>query len=73
LKGVLNIQIERIDDRVFLVSISEKEAQRLADGTEIDFSTSKMMSSHIGVALLHYMIESSMFPHDKRPPIELDL
>lgn len=65
--------IERVDDKIFQIKISEAEALRLADGSEVGFETTKQFSVHIGTLILHYMIEASMFPHDNRPSIEVKL
>lgn len=65
--------IERIQDKKFIITITEKEALRFANGSEVDFETSKSISKHIGTLLLHYIIEASMFPHDNRPALEVEL
>lgn len=64
------MKIERVEDKKFQLTITEKEALQLSDGSEIDFETSKTIATRIGIFILHYIIEASMFPHDNRPQIE---
>jgi len=67
------MRIERIADKEFKLTLTDDEADFIADGTEIDFERSKQISNHISDKVLFYMIDASQFPHAKKPPLDVRL
>ena len=67
------MKIERIEDKVFQITLSDAEADRLADAEETNMSSCKIMGLDIGRWILHYMIGACMFPHLKQPPLDTEL
>ncbi|MBA7623494.1 hypothetical protein ES703_30890 [subsurface metagenome] len=65
--------IERIEDKKYKLTLTDKEADMLADCTVIDFARSKQIAAHLGDKVLFYMMESSQFPHAKRPSMKVTL
>lgn len=67
------MQIDRIEDKRFMITITEEEALRLSDGTDFTLTDCKTMSLHLGRLMLYYMIDCSESPHAKRPVLEVEL
>lgn len=65
------MRIERIEDKEFKLTLTDDEADFIADASEIDFERSKQISDHIGDKVLFYMMDASQFPHSKKPPLEV--
>jgi len=67
------MRIERIEDKKFQVTITEKEALKFSDATEITFHYNRLISNRIGSRLLGYITECCKFPHAKRPALDLEI
>jgi len=67
------MQIERVSDKVFRLTLTDDEADYIADCSQIDFDRSKQISNHIGDKILFYMMDSCSYPHAKKPPLQMDL
>lgn len=66
----------RIDhelDKVFRVTITEKEALQICDMKEVDFNRSKQIIQDIGHDLLFYMIQCCEQPYACQPSITVEL
>lgn len=67
------MQIERELDKVFRVSITEKEAELICDCSVMDFDRSRDVTYRIGRALLRYMHDACIVPHAIQPSTEVEL
>lgn len=67
------MQIDRIEDKKFMITITENEALKFADRSEVDFHLHKLLANRIGSRLIGYINESCKFPHSKRPTLELEV
>lgn len=67
------MKIERIEDKKFQITLTEKEALGLADNFEMDYEYVKIYTLHIGRIILHYIMQCCQFPDMKVPPFEQDL
>lgn len=67
------MQIDRIEDKVFRITLTDHEAEKISDHTEIDFHRHRLVANRVGSRLLGYMTESCKFPHSKRPTLELEV
>lgn len=67
------MRIERELDKIFRVTITEKEALMIGDSTQVDFERSRQIANHIGSRLLAYMMCSSELPHSHQLPLEVEL
>ncbi|MBA7680740.1 hypothetical protein ES703_89061 [subsurface metagenome] len=65
--------IERIEDKKFLVTITEKEALMIGDITQVDFHRSRIIANHIGSNLFRYIMCCSEIPDSHQLPLELEL
>lgn len=67
------MKIERVEDKKFLITLTEKEALRISDTKETDLEYSKIYSNLIGRVLLHYMIMCCEIPDMKQPALDTEL
>lgn len=67
------MKIERIEDKKFMLTITEKEALRLSNSENTDVTDCKIMGIDIGRWILHYMIGACQFPHLKQPVFDTEL
>lgn len=67
------MQINRELDKVFTITITEKEALMIGDCKQVDFHRSKQIANHIGCQLLGYMMMCSELPDSCQPPLEVEL
>lgn len=67
------MKIERIKDRIFQISLSETEADRLADVSETDFAYVRQYTSNFGRIILNYIIDCCTYPTSKSPSFDLEL
>lgn len=67
------MRIERLEDKIFMITLTEKEALRLSDNFEMDYQYVGICTLHIGRIVLHYMSQCCEFPDIKIPPFEQDL
>ncbi|MBA7697097.1 hypothetical protein ES703_105755 [subsurface metagenome] len=67
------MQIDRVEDKKFQLTLTDDEADKLSDHTEIDFHRHRLIANRIGSRLLGYMSESCKFPHSKRATLDLEL
>ena len=67
------MRIERVEDKIFTLTLTDDEAYFIADCTQIDFERSKIIANHIGSKVLFYMMNASSFPHSGQPPLEVEL
>lgn len=65
--------LKRVEDRKFMITLTESEALKISDHTEVDFHYARLLSNRIGAKLLGYMSDSCKFPHCKRSASEVDL
>lgn len=67
------MKIDRTEDKKFVITLTDDEADKISDHTEVDFHRHKLIANLIGSRLLGYMTESCKFPHSKRPTLELEI
>ncbi|MBA7712265.1 hypothetical protein ES703_121237 [subsurface metagenome] len=67
------MQINRIDDKVFRVTITEEEALMVGDITQVDFERSRQIANRIGSRLLSYIMCCSELPDSHQQPVEVEL
>ncbi len=67
------MRIDRIADMIFQITLTNNEAEKISDHTEIDFHRHRLVANRIGSRLLAYMTESSKFPHSRRPSLYLEI
>lgn len=67
------MRINRELDKVFRVTITEKEAELICDCSVMDFDRSKDIVRSIGLGLLSFMHDASIEPHSVKPSIEVEL
>ena len=65
--------IQRELDKVFRVTITEKEAELICDCSVLNFSKSVCVVRRIGSSLLNYMQDASINPHTVKPPMKVEL
>ena len=67
------MRIERIEDKKFMITLSEKEALKLADNVDLNWEWCKIYTLHIGRILLTYFMLCCQFPDQKQLPLESEL
>ncbi|MBA7673967.1 hypothetical protein ES703_82174 [subsurface metagenome] len=67
------MRIEREKDKVFLITLSDDEADRLANSTETDFLYVRQYTGNFGRILLNFIIECCTYPTHKHPTFEVEL
>ena len=67
------MKIERIEDKKFMITLSEKEALKLADSVDLDWDWYTIYKLHIGRTLLPYFMLCCQFPNQKQPSLEKEL
>lgn len=70
---VLKMQIQREFDKVFRITITEKEAELICDCSVMDFTRSREVVVCIGQALLTFMHDASIEPHAVKHSVEVEL
>ncbi len=66
------MRIERIEDKKFMVTLTEKEALRLADNFGMCWEYVKIYTLHLGRAMLHYMMVCCEFPDIQQPALDTE-
>lgn len=67
------MRIERIEDKKFMITLTEKEAIRITGTEDMDLEFAKIYSQHVGQVLLHYMIMCCEIPDMKQPVLDTEL
>ena len=67
------MKIERIEDKKFQITITEKEALRISDCNQMDWEYAKIYSLHLGRLIINYMALCSELPDAKQPAIDTEL
>lgn len=67
------MRIDRELDKVFRVTISEKEAELICDISQISFERHKLIVTRIGNSLLMFMQKASVAPSECQPPFKIEL
>lgn len=67
------MQIDKELDKVFKITVTEKEAEFLCDASQMDFERSKQVVTRIGSTLLGFMQNALTFPHTGVHSVELEL
>ncbi|MBA7696619.1 hypothetical protein ES703_105269 [subsurface metagenome] len=67
------MKIERVEDKKFLITLTENEALKIADAKQCDLEYSRIYAQHIGRVLISFMIICCELPHVKQQPIETEL
>lgn len=67
------MQIGKELDRVFRITVTEKEAEFLCDASRMNFERSKQIVTRIGSNLLAFMQNALVYPHTGVHSIELEL
>lgn len=65
------MEIRRLQDKRFMLEITEDEALCFSDPTQIDCQHYRVLSLMIGNFVLGYMMQASNFPNAHLPKIEL--
>jgi len=66
------MHIEREFDKVFRVTITEKEAVLICDSSIMDFERTRHVATILGVALLEYMKDSCQAVFQIKPSMEVE-
>lgn len=67
------MKIERIEDKKFQITLTEKEALRISDCSQMDWEYAKIYALHLGRIIINFMALCSEIPHAKQPPLETEL
>lgn len=67
------MKIERIEDKIFKITVTEKEALRISDCSEMDWAYAKIYALHLGRVILNYIAMCSELPDSKQAPLVMEL
>lgn len=67
------MRIDRELDKVFRVTICEKEAELICDVSRMSFERHKLIVTRLGNSLLMFMQKASIAPDKCQPPFKFEL
>lgn len=67
------MRIDKELDKIFRVTITEKEAELICDSSRMSFERRKLIVTRIGNSLLDYIEKASIAPDICQPPFKFEL